>query len=119
MSKYKGLFTFDEDNHRYVPIAQADEIIDTMVYEPDSEPTEPLIKDEKIRKAVRAWADINDYKKCLVRVYDYDRMGVCIEEGVTSLVSCDTQLGITFFGINLDIITETPFTIAELCGEEE
>lgn len=30
MSKYKGLFTFDEDNHRYVPIAQADGIIDTM-----------------------------------------------------------------------------------------
>lgn len=47
MSKYKGLFTFDEDNHRYVPIAQADGIIDTMDYEPK----EPLIKDEKIRKA--------------------------------------------------------------------
>lgn len=30
MSKYKGLFTFDVDNHRYVPIAQADGIIDTM-----------------------------------------------------------------------------------------
>ena len=42
MSKYKGLFTFDEDNHRYVPIAQADGIIDTMDYEPDSEPAEPL-----------------------------------------------------------------------------
>ena len=40
MSKYKGLFTFDEDNHRYVPIAQADGIIDTMDYEPDSEPKE-------------------------------------------------------------------------------
>lgn len=40
MSKYKGLFTFDEDNHRYVPIAQADGIIDTMEYEPDSEPKE-------------------------------------------------------------------------------
>ena len=46
MSKYKGLFTFDEDNHRYVPIAQADGIIYTMDYEADSEPTEPLIKDE-------------------------------------------------------------------------
>lgn len=48
MSKYKGLFTFDEDNHRYVPIVQADGIIDTMDYEP----AEPLIKDEKTRKAV-------------------------------------------------------------------
>ena len=40
MSKYKGLFTFDEDNHRYVPIAQADGTIDTMDYEPDSKPAE-------------------------------------------------------------------------------
>lgn len=57
MSKYKGLFTFDEDNHRYVPIAQADGIIDTMDYEPYSEPAEPLIKDEKIRKAVLPYED--------------------------------------------------------------
>ena len=57
MSEYKGLFTFDEDNHRYVPIAQADGIIDTMEYEPiTSEVKEPLIKDEKIREAIRAWA---------------------------------------------------------------
>ena len=35
MSKYKGLFTFDEDNHMYVPVAQADGIIDTMHYELD------------------------------------------------------------------------------------
>ena len=33
MSKYKGLFTFDEDNHRYVPIAQADGIIDAQFYD--------------------------------------------------------------------------------------
>ena len=57
MSKYKGLFTFDEDNHRYVPIARADGIIDTMDYEPDSKPAEPLIKDEKARKAVRLKAE--------------------------------------------------------------
>lgn len=42
MSKYKGLFTFDVENHRYLPVEQADVIIDTMDYEP----AEPLIKDE-------------------------------------------------------------------------
>lgn len=42
MSKYKGLFTFDEDNHRYVPIAQAEGIIDAEDYEP----AEPLIKEQ-------------------------------------------------------------------------
>lgn len=85
----------------------------------DYEPKEPLIKDEKIRKAVRLWAEINDYEKCLVRVYDYDRMGVCIEEGVTSFVSCDTQLGITFFSMDLDIETEKVYSINKLCGEEQ
>lgn len=39
MSKYKGLFTFDEDNHRYVPIAQADGVIDTMPCDSGSKPT--------------------------------------------------------------------------------
>lgn len=46
MSKYFGLFTLDIDNHSYVPIAQADGIIDNTSYES----TEPLIKDEKIKK---------------------------------------------------------------------
>ena len=45
MSKYKGLFTFDVDSHRYLPIEQTDGIIDCMNYRPESE---PLIKDEKI-----------------------------------------------------------------------
>lgn len=37
MSKYKGLFTFDDDNHRYVPVEQADGIISDMDYRPESE----------------------------------------------------------------------------------
>ena len=51
MSKYKGLFTFDEDSHKYIPIpiAGAEGIIDAVGHKP----TEPLIKDEKVRKAVR------------------------------------------------------------------
>lgn len=42
MSKYKGLFTFDTDNHRYVPVEQADGIISDMNYrpEPEGEPKE-------------------------------------------------------------------------------
>ena len=47
MSKYKGLFTFDEDTHRYVPIAQADGTIDTMDYEPDSKPAELCGEEEE------------------------------------------------------------------------
>ena len=111
MSKYKGLFTFDEDNHRYVPIAQADGIIDTMDYEPDSEPAEPLIKDEKIRKAVRAWAEACGAKQIKYSIapnqyYDAD-MG--------------TGFSIKFLTKPVEVYLEEGkiYTIAELCGEEE
>ena len=30
MSKYKGLFTFDVENHRYLPVEQADGLIAEM-----------------------------------------------------------------------------------------
>jgi len=109
MSKYKGLFTFDEDNHRYVPIAQADGIIDTMDYEPDSEPAEPLIKDEKVRKAVRAWAEANGEednivftRSCEYSDYMFYTNGggdICFEQGID--------------------LTTGSYTITELCGEEE
>ena len=104
MSKYKGLFTFDEDNHRYVPIAQADGIIDTMDYEP----TEPLIKDEKVRKAVRAWAEANDFTNEIeVRSLN---AGTRFSEGHWS---------IEFIGYFIyDLKIDSTYTIAELCGEE-
>ena len=35
MSNYKGLFTFDIDNHRYVSVEQADGIISNMNYQPE------------------------------------------------------------------------------------
>ena len=102
MSKYKGLFTFDEDNHRYVPIAQADGIIDTMDYEP----TEPLIKDEKVRKAVRAWAEANGETMAKVK-------GACL---VTAFKGLHKQLDLE---LNCSWTRDGVYTIAELCGEEE
>lgn len=104
MSKYKGLFTFDEDNHRYVPIAQADGIIDTMDYEPNSEPTEPLIKDEKIRKAVRAWADGNN-----IESVHYDAFWRGFRRDNSSITVWE----------ELPLEDNKVYTIAELCGEEE
>ena len=104
MSKYKGLFTFDEDNHRYVPIAQADGIIDTMDYEPDSEPTEPLIKDEKIRKAVRAWADGNN-----IESVHYDAFWRGFRRDNSSITVWE----------ELPLEDNKVYTIAELCGEGE
>ena len=111
MSKYKGLFTFDEDNHRYVPIAQADGIIDTMDYEPDSKPSEPLIKDEKVRKAVRAWADAVDADSAFVEKWAYEDNQFVLSD----------ELAEIHFRITTpeEIKTYKRYTIAELCGVEE
>lgn len=113
MSKYKGLFTFDEDNHRYVPIAQADGIIDTMDYEPDSKPSEPLIKDEKIRKAVRAWAALYDGSAIRAHIgEDYVALFKDEVNGYSSSVEID--LSPEVFN---ELIDTHYYTIAELCGE--
>ena len=109
MSKYKGLFTFDLDNHRYVPVGAADGIIDCMDYEPNSKPAEPLIKDEKIRKAVRAWAEANKIKPRDTIRFD------ALEHRLTWV---NTAIEFNESEALLDL-EELGYTIAELCGEEE
>ena len=117
MSKYKGLFTFDEYNHRYVPIAQADGIIDSMDYKP----AEPLIKDEKIRKAVRAWADYHNTNEVKCYIGTWDHAGICLPDSVLQLHSIRDRIVIQFFmdADKREKIKEGKYTIAELCGEEE
>lgn len=82
------------------------------------EPKEPPIKDEKIRKAVRAWADANDYGK------DDEYQFIDFETGWTSWslihLNCDDNEihfngGIDFKRMN----HQGYYTITELCGEEE
>lgn len=75
------------------------------------EPKEPLIKDEKIRKAVRAWAEACGAKQikysiALNQYYDAD-MG--------------TGFSIKFLTKPIEVYLEEGkiYTIAELCGEEE
>lgn len=74
-------------------------------------PTEPLIKDEKIRKAVRAWAEACGAKQIKYSIapnqyYDAD-MG--------------TGFSIKFLTKPVEVYLEEgkTYTIAELCGEEE
>ena len=113
MSKYKGLFTYDEDNHRYVPIAQADGIIDTMDYEPDSKPTEPLIKDAEKLDTVKSFFALLGITKEIF----YQSINNCFyhtdDDGITYSIDFDNDNGIDDIGRN------KAYTIAELCGEEE
>ena len=75
----------------------------------DYTPSEPLIKDEKIRKAVRAWAEANGFTN---------------EIGVRSLNAgtrfSEGHWSIEFIGYFIyDLEIDSTYTIAELCGEEE
>jgi hypothetical protein len=78
----------------------------------DLKPAEPLIKDEKIRKAVRVWADAS---------------------GITKVLSYGDIFWIGFRSTNTESVwkfecnyidgpefqQDKEYTIAELCGEEE
>ena len=104
MSNYKGLFTFDEDSHKYVPIAGAEGIIDAIGHKP----AEPLIKDEKIRKAIRVWARLNVVKE------------VTFDEYWHSFRDMDMVISFLFSFRDFDCLEDgKTYTIAELCGEEE
>ena len=75
------------------------------------EPKGPLIKDERVRKAVRAWAStFGDIRKIAVK---YDAVRVSFHFGAV-----DSSIE---FGDDVDIDCEDRqlYTIEELCGEDE
>lgn len=73
----------------------------------DYAPKEPIIKDEKIRKAVRAWAEANDITEVNVASSGYELWG-----GIDDWC-------IHFGGNPFKNIKPLKYTIEELCGEEE
>lgn len=72
----------------------------------DYKPTEPIIKDEKIRKAVRAWAEANRETELKVT----GGLLVTTFEGLRFQLEADFRCSWTRNGT---------YTITELCGEEE
>lgn len=73
---------------------------------------EPLIKDEKVRKAVRAWAEVNSIKE--VQYCERANRSLCI---LTDMG--DKDFSIEFVGWIPTLKDGEVHTIAELCGEEE
>lgn len=78
----------------------------------DYKPAEPLIKDEKIRKAVRAWAEANGFNA------DYYEFNIkTLPAGTRFSVG---HYDIEFIGFFIyDLQTENSYTLAKLCGEKE
>lgn len=78
---------------------------DYAAYEKYEPPKEPLIKDEKIRKAVRAWAEVNGAKE-LKYIVDENSLQDIFRNSIS-------------FNRVLDLKDGYTYTITELCGEEE
>ena len=76
----------------------------------DYAPKEPLIKDEKIRKAVRAWADANE-----IETVEYDEYWVSFRRDDKTISFKDEDRCLGFYGLE----NSKDYTITELCGEEE
>lgn len=74
----------------------------------ENSPAEPLIKDEKIRKAVRAWAEA----EYITKAYLENDYTICRDDAV--------DVSISFYvPVFKDVGGTSDYTIAELCGEEE
>lgn len=72
---------------------------------------EPLINQEKIRKAVRAWAEANDVLEVFIdRIGDGTYIELYDEDDGRRRISALRPAGLK---------TGEAYTIAELCGEEE
>ena len=69
---------------------------------------EPLIKDEKIRKAVRAWYEINFTDK-----------PIYLEDSLTLSIDHSPRFEVIKKYYFANLVKAKPYTIAELCGEEE
>jgi hypothetical protein len=96
----RGVCPVNFGNYKFNSIAELNEKFE------DYKPAEPLIKDEKIRKAVRAWAEANGAS----RAYIVD-LGILRDESSGNEIKFN---GEPFVGWVTSLKT-----IIELCGEEE
>lgn len=76
----------------------------------DCEPTEPLIKDEKIRRVVRAWAEVEGETQVQV---------THCREHILVIWSATKDHGNIDFDCDIEPFDEGSYTITELCGENE
>ena len=97
--------SFSDCNKAYYSLAELNQDWE------DYKPAEPLIKDEKIRKAVRAWAEANEISQAQFDRYISGFSASDDEHNILSMISFD---GFVFMFVDGEY-----YTIAELCGEEE
>lgn len=84
----------------------------------DYKPAEPYIKDKKVRKFVRDWAEHWKIDEVIIRFIDSNRIDLI---GFPSSSSTKTgrEIDIQRTVVRNEIIYGNRYTIDELCGEEE
>lgn len=80
------------------------------------ETREPLIKDEKIRKVVRDWAEANGVKELII--FDHSNNAPYTPVGAVDFAQNSGHLEIRF-RTEERFDTNRRYTIEELCGEEK
>lgn len=118
--KVKSLKIVFEDGNDYSLACEVgldkDEVVQYIERALRPEPAEPLIKNEKVRKAVRAWYDAIDYR--------VDKL-LCIKASGSTKLEISDGSPLIYISLFVDkgtlgnIKDRTSYTIAELCGEEE
>ena len=106
-----NLVVMDDEHDCYESFAEYHSLAELNSDWEDYKPKEPLIKDEKIRKAVRAWAEANDISQAQ---FDRYTSGFSASDDGHNLLSM-----ISFDGFVFMFVDGKYYTIDELCGEEE
>lgn len=108
-----NLVVMDDERDCYESFAEYHSLAELNADWEDYTPKEPLIKDEKIRKAVRAWAEANEREYLLV-IKSGGRLE--ISDGSPHLIYISFHVD----NDTLKILDDrTYYPIDELCGEEE
>lgn len=100
----------DDDGHMQTD--SYDKVEDLLEDYGAYKPAEPLIKDEKVRKVVRAWAEASGITKVL-------SYGDIFWIGFRSINTESVWKFECFYEDGSELKLDKEYTIAELCGEEE
>lgn len=106
-----NLVVMNDERNCYESFAEYHSLAELNSDWEDYKPSEPLIKDEKIRKAVRVWAEANEISQA-----QFDRYisGFSASDDGHNLLSM-----ISFDGFVFMFVDGKYYTIDELCGEGE
>lgn len=105
-----NLVVMNDERDCYESFAEYHSLAELNADWEDVAPKDPLIKDEKIRKAVRAWAEA-----CFIETVEYDEYWVSFRRDDKTISFKDEDRRLGFYELENSI----DYTIDELCGEEE